>query len=51
MELAKYGIEAAAISLDVWESFLKNEVVDAAVDKFNSDFAVLTGEGKTFLDL
>lgn len=51
VELAKYGIEAAAISLDVWESFLKNEVVDAAVDKFNSDFAVLTGEGKTFLDL
>ncbi|MBD5550008.1 MAG: fructose-6-phosphate aldolase [Lachnospiraceae bacterium] len=51
VELAKYGIEAAAISVGVWESFLKNEVVDMAVSKFNSDFRALTGDGKTFLNL
>lgn len=51
VELAKYGIEAAAINVDVWESFLKNEVVDAAVEVFNKDFADLVGENKTFLDL
>ena len=49
-ELAKYGIAAAAISLEVWESFLKNEIVDHAIDTFNRDFGKLVGEGKTFLD-
>lgn len=50
VELAKYGVEAAAIGVDVWDSFLKNEVVDAAVDVFNNDFEKLVGKGKTFLD-
>lgn len=50
VELAKYGIEAAAIGVDVWESFLKNEVIDAAVNVFNEDFEKLVGKGKTFLD-
>lgn len=51
VELAKYGVEAAAISVEVWEAFMKNEVVDAAVQKFNHDFESLVGENKTFLDL
>ncbi|MDD3185408.1 MAG: transaldolase family protein [Anaerostipes sp.] len=51
IELAKYGIEAAAINVEVWEAFMKNEVVDAAIDKFNSDFEGLVGKNKTFLDL
>lgn len=50
IELAKYGIEAAAINVDVWESFLKNEVVNGAIDAFTKDFETLVGEGKTFLD-
>jgi TalC/MipB family fructose-6-phosphate aldolase len=50
IELAKYGIAAAAISVDVWESFLKNEVVDRAINTFNMDFEKLAGKGKTFLD-
>jgi len=50
IELAKYGVAAAAINVDVWESFLANEVVDQAVEVFNQDFEDLVGEGKTFLD-
>lgn len=51
IEMAKYGVEGAAIGVDVWQSFLKNQVVDAAVDVFNHDFEDLVGEGKTFLDV
>lgn len=51
IEMAKYGIGAAAIGVDVWKSFLKNQIVDAAVDTFNHDFEDLVGEGKTFLDI
>lgn len=51
LEMAKYGVKAAAIGVDVWESFLKNQVVDTAIDVFNKDFEDLVGEGKTFLDL
>lgn len=50
IELAKYGIAAAAINVEVWEAFLKNEVVEHAVDTFNKDFETLVGVGKTFLD-
>lgn len=50
IELAKYGVAAAAINVEVWESFLANAVVDEAIDKFNQDFEDLVGEGKTFLD-
>lgn len=51
IELAKYGVAAAAISIEVWESFLDNEVANKAIDVFNKDFESLVGEGKTFLDL
>lgn len=51
IELAKYGIAAAAINVDVWESFLENEVVDHAIRVFNNDFESLVGKEKTFLDL
>lgn len=51
IELAKYGIAAAAINVDVWESFLKNAVVDEAIARFNQDFEDLVGRNKTFLDL
>ena len=48
IEMAKYGVEGAAIGVDVWESFLKNYNVDMAVDVFNHDFEDLAGKGKTF---
>ena len=51
IELAKYGIAAAAINVDVWESFMKNAVVDEAIARFNQDFEDLVGANKTFLDL
>lgn len=49
IELAKAGIGMAAIGVDVWQSFLKNEVVDAAVEKFISDFEELAGKDATFV--
>lgn len=51
VECAKAGIAAVAMSVEVWENFMKNACVDAAIDGFNRDFETLCGEGRTFLDL
>ena len=51
VECAKAGIAGVAVSVDVWERFMQNACVDAAIDGFNRDFEALCGEGRTFLDL
>ena len=50
LELTKYGIGAATIGCEVIENLIKNKAIDAAIDVFNSDFASITGEGKTMAD-
>ena len=51
VECAKAGIAGVAVSVDVWERFMQNACVDAAIDGFNQDFETLCGEERTFLDL
>ena len=51
LECARIPVYGVAVAGDVFDGMLDNIVVDNAVDKFNSDFADLVGEGKTYLDL
>lgn len=51
IELCKYGVKACTVSPDVFEAFLKNEIVDSAVDKFVEDFEGLVGKNKTMENL
>lgn len=48
---AQMGIYGVAIAAPVFDAFYANPTVDAAVDKFNSDFADLVGSGSTYTDL
>lgn len=48
---AKNGIFGGALPVAVWDAFLNNAAVDAAVDAFNADFHDLVGGGMTFADL
>lgn len=50
LELTKYGIGAATVATDVIEGFIKNKAIDAAIEVFNEDFAIIAGEGKTMAD-
>lgn len=51
LECARIPVYGVAVAESVFGTLLDNAAVDAAVDKFNSDFADLVGEGKTYLDL
>ncbi len=51
LECARIPVYGVAVAVDVFGGLLDNIVVDAAVDRFNNDFAELVGEGKTYLDL
>lgn len=51
IECAKMAIAGVAIAAPVFDALFANPTVDAAIDKFNADFADLVGEGKTYLDL
>lgn len=46
-ELAKYGVGAATVSIDVIEGFLKLDAVKSAVDQFGRDFEDICGKGFT----
>lgn len=48
---AKMGLAGVAVAAPVFDALYANPTVDAAIDTFNSDFADLVGEGKTYLDL
>ena len=51
IECAKMGIAGVAIAAPVFDALFANATVDEAIKAFNSDFADLVGEGKTYLDL
>lgn len=51
IECAKMAIAGVAIAAPVFGAFFDNPTVDAAIEKFNSDFSDLVGAGKTYLDL
>ena len=47
IDLIKYGVKAVTVPVDVFDNFVKNAAIDAAVDQFTKDFANLVGPGKT----
>ena len=50
LELVRYGVKAVTVSPDVFDGFVKNAAIDAAVRQFTEDFEGLAGEGKTMAD-
>ena len=50
LELVRYGVKAVTVSPDVFDGFVKNAAIDAAVRQFAEDFEGLAGEGKTMAD-
>lgn len=51
LELCKCGIGASTVAPNVIDDFVKNQAIDAAVDKFIEDFESITREGATMCDL
>ena len=51
LELCKCGIGASTVAPNVIDDFVKNQAIDAAVDKFIEDFESITKEGATMCDL
>ena len=50
LELCKCGIGASTVAPNVIDDFVKNQAIDAAVDKFIEDFESITREGATMCD-
>lgn len=48
-EICRMGIDAVTLQPELIDMLLKNDSVEAAVDKFISDFEVLCGSGATML--
>ena len=47
LEVCKHGIGASTASPDVIDDFVKNQAIDAAIDKFVEDFEKITDKGST----
>ena len=50
LELTKYGVKAVTVAPDVIEGLVKNAAIDAAIEKFTSDFQRVAGVGRTMAD-
>lgn len=50
LELTKYGVKAVTVAPDVIEGLVKNAAIDAAIEKFTSDFQSVAGVGGTMTD-
>lgn len=50
LELTKYGVKAITVAPDIMEGLVKNAAIDAAIEKFTSDFQGVAGVGKTMAD-
>ena len=50
LELTKYGVKAVTVAPDVIEGLVKNAAIDAAIEKFTSDFQSVAGVGRTMTD-
>ncbi|MBQ9387686.1 MAG: fructose-6-phosphate aldolase [Lachnospiraceae bacterium] len=48
-EICRMGIDAVTLQPELIDSLLKNDSVEAAVDRFISDFEVLCGSGATMI--
>jgi len=51
LELCKCGIGASTVAPNVIDDFVKNQAIDAAVDKFIEDFESITKKGATMSNI
>ena len=50
LELTKYGVKALTVAPDVIEGLVRNAAIDAAIEKFTSDFQGVAGVRRTMAD-
>lgn len=51
LEVCKYGIGASTVAPNVIDDLVKNQAIDAAIDKFIEDFESVAGKGATMSNL
>lgn len=49
IELYKLGVQGVTLSADLFDSIIKNQIVDEAIATFVADFESLCGKGETML--